>query len=161
MATVLILFFAGKYLANKIELKKTLYISILIFFFGINIYYLLFVPDWVNKYKLSEINEYIEDSNKKEIVYIGSNYRYNPQFSFYFKGLNLNWENPEYKFQLLDLKEKAEEVKVNLSILPEGKYFFIVEKDKINRAEYPSSELFIPKNCRLVKKENGYELYEN
>jgi 4-amino-4-deoxy-L-arabinose transferase-like glycosyltransferase len=112
----LILFLTSKYLANKIELKKTLYIFILIFFFAVNVYYLLFIPEWVNKYKLTSIKEYIDKNDKTKIIYIGSNYRYNPQFSFYFNGLNLNPERNE--FQLLDTKDKIEEVKKYLEALP-------------------------------------------
>jgi hypothetical protein len=35
----------------------------------------------------------------------------------------------------------------------------IVERDKINRAEYPETKLFIPGDFILVMKSPGYELY--
>lgn len=158
---LILLFFLSRYSAYRIELKKTLYIFILVFFLVINLYYLFFIPEWVNRYRMSAIKEQIETGNKRAIIYIGTNYRYNPQFSFYFRGLNLNWENPAYEFELLDVKDKSGEVKEYLESLPDSSYYFIVEKDHINRAEYPSSVFFIPEDSKLIKKENGYELYEN
>ncbi|MBK8551813.1 MAG: hypothetical protein IPL53_12410 [Ignavibacteria bacterium] len=133
----------------------------MIFFFIINLYYLFFTPEWVDRYKLSPIKDQIETGNRKAIIYIGTNYRYNPQFSFYFRGLNLNWENPLYEFQLIDVNDKSGEVKEYLESLPRNNYYFIVEKDYINRAVYESSVSFIPEDSKIIKKETGYELYEN
>ncbi len=161
ITAVFLLFLLSRYLANRIELKKTYYIFILIFFISINVYYLFFTPEWVNEFNLSEIKAYAESSGRKKIIYIGSNYRYNPQFSYYFSGLNLNWENPEFEFEIVDTKNGYEEIKKKLNDLNGNKYLVIVEKDNINRADYPSSVLFIPEEDRLVLKKKGYELYEN
>ncbi|MCB0726310.1 MAG: glycosyltransferase family 39 protein [Ignavibacteriae bacterium] len=153
-----VLFYAGKYLANKIELKKSYYIFILVFFFTVNIYYLFFVPHWVNIFKLSEISEYIKENPLEEIVYIGSNYRHNPQFSFYFKGLNLNWENPEYNYVMFDTK-KDNDILSSLDKISDKDYYLILEKDYINRAVYPPSDSIVPANMNLIIKNGGYELY--
>lgn len=158
IGTIILLFYLSKYIANKIELNKMFYIFILIFFFVINIYYLFFVPEWVNKFKLSGIKEYVDNSRIKKIVYVGTNYRYNPQFSFYFNGLNLDWKNPVYDFEIIDTKDGFDFIKNKLNNIPENK-LIIIEKDYINRAEYPSSDLFLPGGENLIIKEKGYELY--
>ncbi|HMR39121.1 MAG TPA: glycosyltransferase family 39 protein [Ignavibacteria bacterium] len=155
---LLVLLYTGRYLANKIELKKSYYIFILVFFFTVNIYYLFFVPHWVNIFKLSEISNYIKENPLEDVVYIGSNYRHNPQFSFYFKGLNLNWENPEYNYVMFDTK-KDNDILSSLDGMTGRDYYLILEKDYINRAVYPPSDSIVPGNMKLILKNGGYELY--
>lgn len=158
-----VVFLISRQSVRIIELKKTFYIFILIFFFGINIYYFFSVPVWVNGFKLSEIKECIDKSGKKDIVYISSNYRFNPQFSFYFNGLNLNWDNPVYKFELIekmDPDNNFEIVKNKLENFADKDCFIIVEKDGINRAPDFKSDFFIPNYYKMTLKKTGYELYE-
>ncbi|MEZ4691093.1 MAG: hypothetical protein R3A12_13400 [Ignavibacteria bacterium] len=119
---------------------------------------MFFVPHWVNIFKLSEISEYIKENPLEEIVYIGSNYRHNPQFSFYFKGLNLNWENPEYNYVMFDTK-KDNDILSSLDKISDKDYYLILEKDYINRAVYPPSDSIVPGNMNLIIKNGGYELY--
>lgn len=156
---LLLFLFAARLIVNKIELKESYYIFILTFFFTINLYYLFFIPHWVNLYKISGIYDYITGNPKKEIVYIGTNYRYNPQFSFYFKGLNLNWENPDYDYVLYDTK-KNNDVIGAVSKMKDRDFYLILEKDYVNRAVYPPSDSLLPQNMKLVIKDGGYELYE-
>lgn len=162
-SALLILYFLSTYAANIIELKKTLYIFILMFFFGINIYYLFSIPVWVNGFSLSEIKDHIEKSGKKGIVYVSSNYRFNPQFSFYFNGLNLGWEDPKYSFELIENNDKEINfinTKAALSTFKDKDFFLIIEKDNINRAPDYDPELFVPDFYQSVLKKTGYELYE-
>lgn len=161
IAGIVILYFLSRWLADKIELKKVFYIFILVFFISTNVYYLLNTPQWVNKFQLSEIKQMISDSGRKNIFYIGTNYHHNPQFSFYFNGLDINWENREYEFTLTDTQNGFDKVRHNVEALDKGKYFVIVEKDYINRAVYPDSKLFLPDDLKLKKKTRGYEVYEN
>lgn len=163
ITAAIIFFLTSRQTAKIIELKKTFYIFILIFFFGINIYYLLFTPAWVNGYKLSEIKRYIDQSGKKEIVYVSGNYRFNPQFSFYFNGLNLNWGNPEYKFELINNKNAGnnlDSVKRKLYKIADKDCFIIVEKDGINRASEFNPDLLVPDLFIKSLTKTGYELYE-
>lgn len=153
-----VLFLAGKFLANKIELKKSYYIFILLFFFLVNIYYLLWVPHWVNLYELSGIKKYINNNPGKEIVYVGTNYRHNPQLSYYFNGADLNWKKSGYDFVLYDTK-KNNDVIGSLNKLNDKDYYLILEKDYINRAIYPPSDSIVPGDMKLIIKDGGYELY--
>jgi Dolichyl-phosphate-mannose-protein mannosyltransferase len=158
---VFLLVILSKFLADKIELKKMYYIFILICFLAFNIYYAVRINEGETDFQISGIEDIIMQSGKDKIIYVGSNYRYNPQFSFYFKGLDLNWENPEYEFDMLDTKDGTERTKQRLSGLKPDDYFIIVERDDINRSNYPDSDLFIPANFKLILKQQGYELYEN
>ncbi|MEO8399483.1 MAG: hypothetical protein ABI550_06680 [Ignavibacteriaceae bacterium] len=109
---------------------------------------------------MSGIKEFIDKSEIERIFYVGTNYRFNPQFSFYFKGLNLDWENPEHDFEIIDTKNGFELTKNKLDSIQKND-LIIVEKDYINRTDYPSSEQFIPADKKLILKEKGYELYGN
>lgn len=162
-SALLIMYLLSRYSANKIELKKPFYIFIFIFFFGINIYYLFSIPVWVNGFSLSEIKDHIEKSGKKGIVYVSSNYRFNPQFSFYFKGLNLDWKDPKYGFYIIENNDKEENfinTKAGLNNYKDKDFFLIIEKDNINRAPDYDPELFVPDYYQSVIKKTGYELFE-
>jgi len=158
---ITILFFLCRSLANKIELKKTYYIFILLFFLGINANYLLDIPHWENNFQISQVKDYIEKSGRKQIAYVATNYRHNPQFSFYFNGMDLGWENKNYGFVFLDTKEGLEVIKDKLNGLDKDKFEIIVEREGINRAIYPDTDLFVPENFKLSLKAPGYLLYEN
>ncbi len=161
LSLLIILYFFGKFIARRFDLENTYYIFILIFFLAVNTYYFFNIPDWQSKFQISEAKELIEKSGKKNLVYVATNYRHNPQFSFYFNGLDINWENPQYNFTLIDNKEGIDLVKDKLSLLRRNEYAIIVEKDYINRADYPDSRWFIPGDFKLIHKSRGYELYEN
>jgi len=101
-------------------------------------------------------------------VYIAANYRANPQFSFYFRGLDIGWKNDEYKYKLLETKKDIDlldpkrdikEVRSYLESLEPGKQSIIVERDEINRTKYDEVKLFMPDKFKLVMKVPGYELY--
>lgn len=158
---ITLLYFLAAIIADKIELQKAIYIFIFGFFLILNLYYLIHVPFWENDFHISEVKNQIEKSGRNKIVYVATNYRHNPQFSFYFKGLDLGWENNEYELIFLDNKEGYENVKEKLKQLPAGGYEIIVEKEGINRAVYGNSDQFIPSEFRLAVSSPGYELYEN
>ncbi|MEO6693717.1 MAG: glycosyltransferase family 39 protein [Ignavibacteria bacterium] len=155
------LYFLCRYLANKIELKNTFYIFILFFFFSINIYYLFNIPVWENNFQITDVKEHIEKSGRKKIAYVATNYRHNPQFSFYFNGLDLGWENKTYEFVFIDTKDGLDEAKDQLKQLIKDRFEIIVEREGINRAVYPDTALFVPEDFKLALKTPGYILYEN
>jgi len=154
-------FFFSKYFVSKVELKSTFFIFILIFFLGSNLYYIFQIPVWENKYEISEMKEYIEKSERKSIIYIGPSIGHNPQFSYYFNGMDIGWESKEFDFGFFDSKEQLELIKNNLIKLKKNKFMIVVEKDGIQRATYPETNLFMPQEIILVMKSTGYELYEN
>ncbi|MEO8210641.1 MAG: glycosyltransferase family 39 protein, partial [bacterium] len=156
-----VLFVLSKYLANKIGLKKPYYIFILFFFFAFNIYFAVRINEGETDFKISNIKNFIGQQENKKIIYVGSNYRFNPQFSFYFKGLDINWENPDFEFEMIDTNDGLEKTRDKLSGLNANNYFIIAERDNINRANYPPSDLFIPDGFKLILKNEGYELYKN
>ena len=158
---ITILFIVLKHFVNKIELKKPYYIFILTFFIAINLFYFVKIPFWENDFQISAVKNFIDKSGKKKIVYIATNYRHNPQFSFYFNGLDLGWNNNEYELIFLDTKNGTEEIKSKLLLLEKNNYEVIVEKEGINRAVYKESNLFIPSELKLKLTSPGYELYEN
>jgi len=158
---VLSVFVLSKYFVSKVELKKIFFIFILIFFFGSNLYYIFQIPVWENKYEINELKEYIEKSERKSIIYIGPNIGHNPQFSYYFNGIDIGWDSKEYDFVFFDSKEPLEIIKDNIIKLKKNKFIILVEKDGIQRAIYPETNLFMPKDLTLIKKSTGYELYEN
>jgi hypothetical protein len=159
---VLFLFFLLRAVVPKLNLKVAFYSIISITFIISNIYYLVRVPYWEDGYKLSSIKSEVDKNKEKNILYVPTDYRHNPQLTFYFNGVDLNWgkEVTGYNFNMLDTKVGTDSVKQNLNKL-EKNYFIIVEKDYINRAIYPDSKLFIPADFTLISKTSGYELYKN
>jgi 4-amino-4-deoxy-L-arabinose transferase-like glycosyltransferase len=162
IAILALSFFIMKYFISKINTTSLLAGFILLTFALSNVYYLVNVPYWENGYKISHIKEIIDKEQNKDVIYVATNYRHNPQLTFYFNGVDLNWgrDITGYDFTLLDTKNGTHQIKRNLEELKE-KSFIIVEKDNINRAEYQSSDLFIPSDFVLVNKTSGYELYKN
>lgn len=160
---LVLVFLISKMLSAKIELKKAYYIFILFFSFAINIYYLVHVPDWVNRFRLSEIKSRIDKSENRNILYVSSKYRYNPQFSYYFEGLNLGWKNSRYGFHLLESLDAGDNFNHAKSVVDSlsGKVnFVLIEKDGINRATDYDPELYIPRSYDIVAETTGYKLYE-
>lgn len=145
---------------KRISNPSIYYAFILVFLFFVSALYALRIPYWENSFRITDIKDDIEKSGSRNLIYVASNYRFNPQFSFYFDGLDLGWNKGNYNFEFLDTKDGVDKVKAALA----GKKDvcnIIVEKDKINRSEYPESGAFIPEGFTLVKKSPGYELYRN
>jgi 4-amino-4-deoxy-L-arabinose transferase-like glycosyltransferase len=148
-------------LYRKINLSKFLTIGISIYFIVINLYFAFKIPNWENTYEISSVKSYIENHDRKNIIYIGTNYRYNPQFSYYFNGLNLGWKNQKYNFELLDTKTGIDYIKDKLRHLEKEKYFIIFEKDNINRSEYTNASEIAVENLLYILTTRGYILYKN
>lgn len=149
------------YLYNKhFRIKGLLAAFIVVFFLSLNTVHMVNVPWWENTFELTGVKKEIDDSGKKDIIYVAANFRANPQFSFYFRGLNIGWENNEYTYRLLETKKSGTEfVKQTLDSLESGKYSIIVEREEINRTDYDSTFSFIPDKFKLIMKRPGYELY--
>lgn len=156
----LILYFTIKFFSRVLSVINFYYVFIFIFCIGINTFYLFSTPEWENTYEIRYIKSEIEKSKRGNIVYVGSNYRANPQFSFYFEGLDLGWKNDKYNYELIDTKSGIEEVKSKLNGLNVKDNNIIVEKDNINRSEYAESKNFIPADFKLIYQTRGYELYQ-
>lgn len=156
----ILIFFLIKIISNKISISKFYYTFIYLFCIGINIYFLINVPNWEYDIIIKDLKNIIETSGKKNIIYISTNYRANPQFSFYFKGIDLGWKSEKYNYELLDTKNGVEDVKNKLNAVKDNDYNIIVEKGNINRSEYPESKLFIPSDFKLIYSTKGYELYQ-
>jgi 4-amino-4-deoxy-L-arabinose transferase-like glycosyltransferase len=131
---------------------------IMIFFFAVNLLFAFRIPNWENSFRIRDVKSEIEKSGYKNLIYVASNYRHNPQFSFYFDGIDLGWENGKYNFKLYDTKNGSDSIMSRLSMI-DDKTNVLVERDKINRSEYPETDIFIPKDFILVMKSPGYELY--
>jgi 4-amino-4-deoxy-L-arabinose transferase-like glycosyltransferase len=160
LSTILV-FFISIYIARRFEIGKFYYVFIVLFFISLNVYYCFNTPIWENEYKLTPIKKLIESSKRENIIYIGTNYRANPQFTFYFKGLDLGWKYDKYNFEIFDTKIGNNQILDTLKKMNEGKYNIIVERDNINRTIYEDSKNFIPSNFKLSRKTSGYELYQN
>lgn len=159
-ASVILLLSIAFSLSKKIRIRETLIAYVFFIFLFSNIYYLMFIPSWENTYKISEIKTIIDDNPEKEVIYIATNYRHNPQLSFYFEGADEKWASGKYEIQMLDTKNGLDTIRETLSSKGDP-VFVIVEKDNVNRAEYPESNLFISENLKQIYKTRGYELYTN
>lgn len=157
----LVTFFVVWMLSNKLSIVNFYYLFIFIFCIGINVYYLFEMPEWENTYSITQIKNIIDKSGNDRLIYIGSEYRANPQFSFYFTGMDIGWNKNKYNFNLLDTKKNGEEfTKSFIDNIKEPHYNVIVERDNINRSEYPDVKQFISDSVKLVYKTRGYELYQ-
>ncbi len=150
-------------ITKKINIAYIYYSFIIVFFISLNIVHMIDIPWWEDSFELSGVKKEIDKAGKKEIIYIAGLYengRANPQFSFYFKGLNIGWKNSEYTYKLLETKRVGtESVKSFLDSLPADKYSIIVERDEINRTDYDDTKTFMPEKFKLILKKPGYELY--
>lgn len=146
------------FIKRSYSLSKFYYAFILIFLIFINVLYALQIPYWENSFKIRDVKAEIDKSGYRKLIYVASNYRHNPQFSFYFDGLDLGWTNTKYDFIFVDSKDGINKVKE--TIINSGKDVnIIIEKDKINRSEYFDSKLVLNDSCKLIVKSGGYELY--
>ncbi len=157
---VLILYYIIKSLLLKINLRSTFIVIVIVFFFSSNIYFLVNVPLFENGFVLSEIKDEIDRSGRENIVYVSTDYKFNPQFTYYFKGIDLGWKD-KHTYELVDLKNGVENTRKRMEKLNHGKYFIIVERDNLNPGTYHDSKLFVPDRFKLVKKHHGYELYKD
>jgi hypothetical protein len=161
LGCIILLSLIAFFLTKKINVANSLIGSIILFFVGINIYFLIHPPEWDYVFRLSPVKEEIETSGRNKIFYVGTDFRHNPQFSYYFGGLDLGWQNNKYSYEFIDTKDGFDKVNDALKDLPEGEYNIIVEKDNINRSTYPDSKNFVPGDFKFVKRSVGYELYQN
>ncbi len=146
------------YIRKDYSVSKFFYSFILIFLFFINILYAVRIPYWENSFRITDVQHEIENSGYRKLIYVGSNYRHNPQFSFYFDGLDLGWTNTKYDFTFLDTKNGIDSVRKILDNAGD-KVNVIIEKDKINRSDYFESKLVVGDKYKLILKCTGYELY--
>jgi hypothetical protein len=146
------------YAKRNYSLSNFFYAFILAFLFFVNILYAVKIPFWENSFKITGVKSEIENSGYKKLIYVASNYRHNPQFSFYFNGLDLGWTNTKYDFTFVDSKNGLDSIK---SVLYNAgsNVNVIVEKDYINRSNYFDSKLVIDDSFKLILKCSGYELY--
>ena len=161
VVSIILLSVIAFFLAKKTNISNLLTGMIVAVFLGVNIFFLVKPLDWDYEFRLTPVKEEIDASGKEKIFYVGSFFRYNPQFSFYFDGLDIGWHNDKYSYYFADTKDGFDNVKNILDTLTKGEYNIIVEKDNINRTEYPDSKKFIPEDFKLVKRTGGYELYQN
>lgn len=159
-ASVILLVSISFILSKKIRLRETLIGYVFFTFLFSNIYYLIYIPSWENTYTISEIKSIVDSKPGTDLFYIASNYRHNPQLSFYFEGADVKWERSSYEITMYDTKNGIDGIREQLSAKG-NPAFVIVEKDNVNRADYPESELFIPENFKQIYKTRGYELYSN
>lgn len=149
------------FLINKLyryrDVRNDLKYLLVIIFVVNNVYSLINPPLFESSFKLSDIKEYINKSGVKNFTYVSPQYKYNPQLSYYFEGVDLGWQG-DYNWKLIELKNDISNTKQE--ILNTRNKFIIVEKDNINRGEYIESEKFIPENYKLIIKHHGYELWE-
>ncbi len=146
------------YIKRSYSISAFFYAFILAFLFFINILYAVKIPFWENSFKITDVKTAIEKSGYKKLVYVASNYRHNPQFSFYFNGLDLGWTNTKYDFTFVDSKNGFDSIKSVLRNVGND-VNVIVEKDYINRSNYFDSKLVIDDSYKLILKSSGYELY--
>jgi 4-amino-4-deoxy-L-arabinose transferase-like glycosyltransferase len=161
IAGILILCLTIFYISKYLSLNNIFIALMVIFFLSANIYYMIFIPPWEDNFSIESVKETVKSEGRKKIVYIGSHYRYNPQFSFYFKGIDLGWQEKQYEYILLDTKDGVLNVKEKLESLNKDEYNIIIEADYINRGDYPDPQGFLPDNFKFVMYSPGYLLYHN
>lgn len=150
----------GVIMSKMKDLSRILKISVVTFFVVINLYYLFNIPLWENRFRLSEGAKKVRAGGAEKIVYVGTNFRYNPQFSYYFNGIDLGWSRPEFAYEFMDTNAGNEKVKARLEA-EKSSTIAILERDKINRADYPEASEVIPEKYRMIHKDTGYEIYAN
>ena len=104
------------YLART-SLKKVLTGFVILFFLGFNIYFAFYPHNWLYFFKLESIKETMNSGNRTNILYVGTDYKHNPQFSFYFNGLNIGWNKSNYTYDFIDTHEGFDKVKNKINSL--------------------------------------------
>jgi 4-amino-4-deoxy-L-arabinose transferase-like glycosyltransferase len=164
LATVLLIaggmFFLSRKISPVSDLKRAYTFVVIIFFMVANIYYAFNVSAFEDGFKLAEITQISRDSGRHELIYISNEYEMNPQFSYYFGGIDLNSPG-RYNYKLIDLKSGADSVRAVLGSLDKGKYLILLERDNINPGEEIPPEIFMPEGMKPVKETHGYQLYFN
>ncbi|HRE40374.1 MAG TPA: glycosyltransferase family 39 protein [Ignavibacteria bacterium] len=153
---VLAYYIISKFYKNRDVQKDLKYLLVIIFVLN-NVLLITNPPLFDSSFRLSEIKNHIAKNNQTEFAYITPSYKYNPQLSYYFEGVDIGW-NQKYKWELIEINNDAGKVKTKLE--NSDKKFVIIEKDNINRGEYIESEKFIPESYKLIIKNHGYELWE-
>ena len=153
-----LLFLLSRSIVNSFNPGFILRTLIIVTFISINIFYVIERPLWEYRFRISDIVNAVNGSGARKIVYVGTSYRYNPQFSYYFNGLDLGWRNPAYEYEFMDTEIGVEKVMARLKEEKDGSVI-IVERNQINRADYPLTAEFVPPEFRLIEKDPGYELY--
>jgi hypothetical protein len=152
--------FIAKSYSNKINFRKTYTYVVVIFFLAANIYYLFNISMFEDGFKLAEIKKLSDESGRNKLIYVSSEYEMNPQFSYYFGGIDLGSKG-DYDYRLIDLNDGLDKTKNEIQNLEDGKYIILLERDNINAGETFDANLFIPGGITLVKKTHGYEMYIN
>ncbi len=158
IVTVILVLLAGYFFQSKMNTGRVIAMFIVLTFAVSNIFYLINKPLWEDRFHIENAVNVIEESGAEKIVYVGSDYRYNPQFSYYFNGIDLGWKDPKYGYEFMDTNVGTEKIRARLNLVDKNSVV-VVERDKINRAVYPPSELFVPTGFRMLHKETGYEVY--
>lgn len=158
LLTTTVLYFIYLYLINKFYPKRLLIYIIITTFFMSGMWYLYKRPKWENTYILSGIKQEILSKEIKEIAYIGFGYQRNPQFSYYFDGIDIGWNKLDIKYRFINQASPQDSISNVISTLAKNTAV-LVEKDGINRGVYLPSETFISDSLKLDMKTPGYELY--
>lgn len=161
ITAVLVFYFLikrDKFDLNKYVSTKVITAFILLFFVFNNIYLLFNPPAFEDSFKLSNIKKHIDEKKINEFVYVAPSYKYNPQLSYYFNGVDLNW-NADYKWNLVEMKEDAISTQQKLDSIKNNFDYIIVEKDNMNRGTYFETSSFIPDDYKMIIKNHGYELW--
>lgn len=148
---------------NKFFSANVVTAFILLFFVFNNVYLFFNPPIFENSFKLSNIKNYFNNNNVSEFIYVAPQYKYNPQLSYYFNGVDLGWQktsNKGYKWNLVEMKEDTVRTKSKLDSLKNNFNYIIVEKDNMNRGTYFETSSFIPNDYKMTIKNHGYELWE-
>ena len=161
VVSVILMISAGYFFLRKFDFAKSLLALIVLFCIGANVFFLVKPPAWEVEFDLTSIKKEIDRSGKSKILYVGTNFRHNPQFTFYFEGLDMGWGNAPYSYEFIDVKNGSNVIKDKINSLDKQQYSIIVEKDNINRTEYTETSEFIPEGFSLIKKTGGYELYRD
>lgn len=154
----LLLFPLFRFISIRLNFKLFFISVIISFFIVMNIFYLIKIPVVENSFILSGIKKESLKSGRMKILYISTNYKFNPQFSYYFDGVDLGWDS-KYNYELINLEEGTDKIRQKLDLLNNNEYLIIVERDNINEGSYKDTKLFIPEKFKLIKKQSGYELY--
>ncbi len=157
---IIILYLISGKISGKINFRRSYVYVVIILFVSMNVYYAFNISLFENGFKLSEIKESAYESGRNKLVYISSDYWMNPQFTYYFDGVDVGGEG-KFDYELIDLNSGIEDVRVKLDSFERNKYIIILDRDGINPGEEFNSRLFIPDHFKLVQKLHGYELYLN